>query len=212
MIFVAAAFFLSDVPPAPSGVKLPPGSYEVLDPIAPAHDRYVQCVDSQQLRARSYRELINRAIRRCASVRAKAVAEADATLARVPGYEDPVRRQNAIRHAFEGYEEVKRGLLDRYRQEQEAAVAIYKQLSRKLSTGRFQTTTDAEGRLTDCKVTNTTGDGELDAGFCELSRACSPPAVDPKAVASCMDGRTKQFMRELALKRASDARWKSEEH
>ena len=116
MILLSLALAAAQVPPPPSGRALPPGAVEIVDPIAPAVERYDACIkggfakkypfgieDPDQHR----REMI-RAIDRCASVRRSALEEAERELARAPDYRDSARRQMAIRHAFEGTEEMRR--------------------------------------------------------------------------------------------------------
>jgi hypothetical protein len=115
MIFLA--FLLAaQVPPPPSGIALPPGAVEVLDPIAPALGRYEDCV-TDAFHAKHpfgiedpevHRREMDKAIASCADVRRSAVAEADRALAKAPDYRDPVKRDLAIRHAFEGTEAMHR--------------------------------------------------------------------------------------------------------
>jgi hypothetical protein len=115
MIFLA--FLLAaQVPPPPSGIALPPGAVEVLDPIAPALGRYEDCV-TDAFHAKHpfgiedpevHRREMDKAIASCADVRRSAVAEADRELAKAPDYRDPVKRDLAIRHAFEGTEAMHR--------------------------------------------------------------------------------------------------------
>ncbi|HYJ53141.1 MAG TPA: hypothetical protein VEW04_08205 [Allosphingosinicella sp.] len=115
---LVAAQALGTVPPAPSGGELPFGAVEVVDPVAPALRRYMQCVrESVDRRGgiRSddralHRRNVDAAILDCADVRASAVAEAEGALARAPDYADPARRDRAIRHAFEGSEQQQRAM------------------------------------------------------------------------------------------------------
>jgi hypothetical protein len=110
------AFLLQDVPPPPSGRPLPRDAVEILDPIAPAVGRYDDCLmDTFQARhpagianADAHRRAMDEAIAKCADVRRSAVAEAERKLAEAPDYKDPVRRELAIRHAFEGTERMRR--------------------------------------------------------------------------------------------------------
>jgi hypothetical protein len=104
------ALLLVAVPPPPSGKTLPVGAVEILDPIAPAVGRYSQCLQDRMKRRgalpivhpATYRRDVRASIRACAAVRASAVAEADAVLARSLDYRDPRRRNAAIAHAFDG--------------------------------------------------------------------------------------------------------------
>jgi hypothetical protein len=104
------------VPPAPSGARLPPGAVEILDPIAVAVGRYDAClVDGFRRKHRfgiddadRHRREMDKVIAACAPVRAVSIAEAERALAATRDYSDPVKRDLAIRHAFEGTEEMRR--------------------------------------------------------------------------------------------------------
>lgn len=81
---------------------------------------------------------------------------------------------------------------------------IYRELSHQLSFGRFNTVVDEQGRLTECEVTKSTGDTELDDTFCEGVRACLTPGHrDMGATAACMDKKQEELLRDLAAKRAA---------
>jgi hypothetical protein len=107
------------VPPAPSGLVLPPGAVEILDPIAPAVARYEACLSQKYHEAHpggvgdpdGHRRAVDLSIVKCSEVRREAVADAERALARAPDYKDPARRDLAIRHAFEGTEHVRRELV-----------------------------------------------------------------------------------------------------
>lgn len=115
-MILAIALFAAAVPPAPSGAVLPPGAVEIVDPIAPAVSRYDGCITTNFRKkhpigiddpARHRREMV-KAIESCSAVRRAAVAEADRALAKAPDYRDAAKRDAAIRHAFEGTEEMRR--------------------------------------------------------------------------------------------------------
>ncbi len=116
MILLSLALGAAQVPPAPSGIALPPGAVEIVDPIADAVGRYDRCIsDGFHAKhpvgisdpARHRREMV-KAIERCTEVRRDAVAEAERALSVAPDYRDPVKREAAIRHAFEGTQEMRR--------------------------------------------------------------------------------------------------------
>lgn len=104
------------VPPPPSGKPLPPGAVEILDPIANAVARYDRCITDGFRKkhpvgiddANLHRREMAKAIAACAEVRRSAVAEAERELAKASDYSDPTKRDLAIRHAFEGTEEMRR--------------------------------------------------------------------------------------------------------
>jgi hypothetical protein len=108
--------FSAAVPPAPSGAVLPPGAVEIVDPIAPAVARYDGCITNAfdkkypggLIDPDAHRREMVKAIRRCSDVRRAAVAEAERSLAAAPDYRDAAKRDLAIRHAFEGTEEMRR--------------------------------------------------------------------------------------------------------
>jgi hypothetical protein len=109
-MIVLAALLVAQVPPSPSGRQLPYGEVEILDPIVPAVETYSECLEQDLARSGGimttdrgrYRRLFQAAMGDCAEVRATAVADAERALAGAPDYQDPARRQLAIRHAFEG--------------------------------------------------------------------------------------------------------------
>jgi hypothetical protein len=111
-----AALLAALVPPAPSGRELPFGAVEVVNPVAPALGRYMECVregidrrgGNRSDDSARHRRNVDGAIADCTTVRAAAVAEAEAALAQSPDYSDPARRVLAIRHAFEGSEQQQR--------------------------------------------------------------------------------------------------------
>jgi hypothetical protein len=139
-VILLAFLLAAQVPPAPSGVALPPGAVEVLDPIAPALGRYEDCVtDAFHAKhpfgvedPQTHRREMDKAIASCADVRRSAVAEADRELAKAPDYRDPAQRDLAIRHAFEGTEAMHRdfatlrasGMLPGQNRPPEAAVDV----------------------------------------------------------------------------------------
>jgi hypothetical protein len=93
-----------------SASELPFGAVEIVDPIAPAVHRYEDCL-IQQLKAKgalpninpaAYRPAVEAAISYCAPVRSQALLDADAALSKAPDYKDPERRNQAIKHAFDG--------------------------------------------------------------------------------------------------------------
>lgn len=109
-----------DVPPPPSGRTLPVGAVEIVDPIAPMVRRFTQCIYREmrargampEIRAATYRRDVDASIAACAAVKASAMAEAEAALSQAPDYRDPQRRQQAIRHAFDGTERQQRDMLE----------------------------------------------------------------------------------------------------
>jgi hypothetical protein len=115
-MILLALLLAGQVPPPPSGIALPPGAVEVLDPIGPALGRYEDCVtDAFHARhpfgiedTQLHRREMDKAIASCAEVRRSAVAEAERELAKAPDYRDPRKRELAIRHAFEGTEAMHR--------------------------------------------------------------------------------------------------------
>jgi hypothetical protein len=102
--------FLAAVPPPPSGRHLGFGEVEILDPIVPMVTDYLQCLESDLSKhggmmttdRMRYRALARQALRRCADLRAARMAAAEQALSQAPDYQDPARRELAIRHAFEG--------------------------------------------------------------------------------------------------------------
>ena len=120
MILWLALIAAQDVPPPPSGIPLPLGAVEILDPIAPAVARYGRCIRAEMesrgalpaIRPATYRRDVEASIAACAAVKERALAEADLALSRAPDYRDAARRQQAIRHAFDGTEHQQRELLN----------------------------------------------------------------------------------------------------
>ena len=112
-MIILSALILAAVPPAPSGQSLPYGEVEILNPIAPAVAAYHDCLNSDLGKSGAllspdrsrYRRGWEAAMRACANVRAESVAEAERALAQALDYQDPARRDLAIRHAFEGTDE-----------------------------------------------------------------------------------------------------------
>jgi len=83
------------------------------------------------------------------------------------------------------------------------AEQVYHDLSHKLASGKFDTKVADDGSLTECKVTKSTGDADLDATFCESVRACLTPGHrDMNATTECMNSKSEELMRNLAAKRA----------
>lgn len=75
----------------------------------------------------------------------------------------------------------------------------YAALQQRLTIGNFKTIADDKGALIECSVTKSTGDEDLDRGFCEVTRRCwSDPAKS-----ACMDKGMERFMQDLATRRAA---------
>lgn len=77
------------------------------------------------------------------------------------------------------------------------------ELSSQLSTGRFQTVYDSAGNLTQCEVTRSTGDVDLDHAFCEIARACAA-GKEVKAGTggdSCMDRKQAEVFARIVAQR-----------
>ena len=75
----------------------------------------------------------------------------------------------------------------------------YAALQLRLATGHFKTIADDKGRLIECSITKSTGDEDLDRGFCEVARRCWSDPAKP----ACMNEGIERFMRDLATRRAA---------
>ena len=89
--------------------------YDVVVPnaIVAQHNLYVACqdrhFDDRRVRDRaSFRGEVERAITACATQKAALKQEAEAVLARSPGYADQAARQAALVEAFDGYDRTRR--------------------------------------------------------------------------------------------------------
>ena len=83
---------------------------------------------------------------------------------------------------------------------QPAATAdAYAALQQRLAAGNFKTVADDKGRLIECSVAKSTGDEDLDLGFCEVARRCWSDPAKP----ACMNQGIERFMQDLATRRAA---------
>lgn len=82
--------------------------------------RFTDCINREmrargaipEIRQATYRRDVDASIAACRPVKDSAMAEAETALARAADYRDPQRRQQAIRHAFDGTERQQRDLLE----------------------------------------------------------------------------------------------------
>ena len=79
----------------------------------------------------------------------------------------------------------------------QSSTSAYDMLQQRLATGNFKTVADDKGKLVECTVAKSTGDADLDRGFCEVTRRCWG---DPDKLA-CMDRGTRQYMQDLLARR-----------
>jgi hypothetical protein len=83
-----------------------PGGVVVLDPIAPFWSQYSRCVIAHMNAGgpRDSSRVVHRAIDQCRADRETLMAQSDTALAEAPDYQDPARRRDAIRSAFDGFD------------------------------------------------------------------------------------------------------------
>jgi hypothetical protein len=80
--------------------------------------------------------------------------------------------------------------------------ANVEEVRKQFGKGRFQTGNDGQTLI--CKVTRTTGDADLDSGFCDAFRACSADAgPNILALMPCISRKEDELFERVAAQRAA---------
>jgi hypothetical protein len=80
--------------------------------------------------------------------------------------------------------------------------ASVEEVRKQFGKGRFQTGNDGQTLI--CKVTRTTGDADLDSGFCDAFRECSADAgPNILALMPCMSRKENELFEGVAARRAA---------
>jgi hypothetical protein len=77
------------------------------------------------------------------------------------------------------------------------------ELSQELANGKFSTVYDDAGNLKACVIIQSTGDSDLDHGFCDMARACvtGKPVETGIHAVPCMDAEQAKLFKRIIAER-----------